>query len=208
MARYTGPKCKLCRREGEKLFLKGERCYSSKCPIERKKGANPPGQHGYKYKHRRQSDYGRHLREKQKVKRMYWVKESQFKKYYENALEAKGNTGENMLQQLERRLDNVLFKGGLVVSRSVARQLINHGKCLVNDHKVDIPSYQVEEDDVITLKNDALEMEEVKETLAAEEPAPEWMKRKGAVLKVERFPKKEEIKENIDIQMIVEFYSR
>lgn len=207
MARRTGPKCKLCRREGEKLFLKGNRCYSSKCPIERK-GGNPPGQHGYKQKRRRLSDYGIHLREKQKVKRLYSVRESQFKKYYEDAIQTKGDTGENMMQLLERRLDNVVFKGGLVPSRSVAHQMIVHGNCIVNDHRVDRPGYLVEEGDVITLSAKTLERDIVKNTLEEDNPPAVWIKRKGTVIKVDRLPKKEDIKENIDIQLLIEFYSR
>lgn len=207
MARNTTAKCKLCRREGEKLFLKGNRCYSPKCPIERK-GGNPPGQHGYKQQHRRMSDYGKHLREKQKVKRLYGVREAQFKKYYQMSIESKGDTGENMMRTLERRLDNVLFKGGLVPSRSVAHQIIVHGHCIINDRRVDRPGYLVEKEDIITLKPTALKMDVVKEALEEDNPPVIWLKRKGTVLKVEKFPKKEDISENIDIQLIIEFYSR
>jgi len=206
LARYTGPKCKLCRREGVKLFLKGERCFSAKCPIERK-GAVPPGQHGQK-RRRRPSDYGIQLREKQKAKRIYGVLERQFKRLYKKAASKKKDAGLRLLQFLELRLDHVIFRGGLVFSLSTARQIITHGFCLVDGKKVDIPSYQVKPAQVITLNTKGLAFDEVKKALAAKKPVPKWLKRKAAVLKVERLPEREEIEANINEQLIVEFYSR
>lgn len=206
MVKYIGPKCKLCRREGTKLFLKGERCYSPKCPIERK-GALPPGQHGQK-RRKRLSDYGIQLREKQKAKRIYGVSEKTFKNYYQKAARSKEDTGKRLLQLLETRLDNVFFKGGLADSRSIARQLISHGFCLVDGKKVNIPSYQVKPGQVITVKSKGLELELVKKSLAQKKSIPPWLKRKAAVIKMERLPEREEMEANIDEQLIIEFYSR
>jgi len=140
MAKYIDPKCRLCRREGVKLYLKGERCFSPKCPID-KKGAQIPGQHGKKRSHGRISGYGIQLREKQKCKRSYGVLEGQFHKYYELSIKSAQNTGEVLMQLLESRLDNIVFRLGFVVSRSLARQLVTHGNVLVNGKKVDIASY-------------------------------------------------------------------
>ena len=149
MARYTGSVCRLCRREGAKLFLKGDRCYSDKCAVTKRH--TPPGQHG-QARARKQSEYGTQLREKQKCRRAYGVLESQFRKYYTAATNMRGVTGENMLSLLERRLDNVVYRAGLANSRPQARQLVNHGHFLVNGRKVDIPSYIVDEGDVITVR--------------------------------------------------------
>ena len=194
-------------REGDKAYdLKGERCFSTKCPIERK-GAVPPGQHGQKRK-RRPSNYGIQLREKQKTKRIYGLLERQFKKLFEKAASKKGEIGLQMLQFLELRLDNIVFRGGLVFSRSTARQIVNHGLCLVDGKKVDIPSYQVKPNQIITLNPKGLGMDAVKKSLASKQPTPKWMKRKAAVLKVERLPEREEIEADINEQLIVEFYSR
>jgi len=155
MARYTGPKFKLDRREGANLFLKGKRSLGTKHPIE-KKGAVPPGQHGQKLLSRRKiSDYARQLREKQKVKRIYGVLENQFKRYFNLASKKKAATGEFLLTLLETRLDNVVYKLGFAVSRAQARQLVNHGHVLVNDKKVSIPSYNIKAGDLISLKKDA-----------------------------------------------------
>lgn len=206
MARTLDPKCKLCRREGEKLFLKGERCFSPKCPLERK-GAVPPGQHGQK-RMRRLSAYGVQLREKQKAKRAYGVLERQFKNYFKKASQKQKDAGLRLLQFLEMRLDNVLFRGGLVSSRSIARQIINHGFCLVDGKKTDIPSYQVRLGQVISLRSKGLNLESVKKALAAKPGCPKWLKRKASVLKVEDLPKREEVESNINEQLIVEFYSR
>jgi small subunit ribosomal protein S4 len=206
MVRATGSKCKLCRREGEKLFLKGERCYSAKCPIE-KKGAVPPGQHGQK-RLRRLSDYGVRLREKQKAKKIYGIVERVFKNYYKKASQFKGETGKRLLQLLETRLDNVLFKSGLVVSRSVSRQLITHGFCLVDGKKVNIPSYQVSQGQTVSLNTAGLKLDAVKKALEQKGAIPAWLKRKAVIAKMERLPEREEMESNIDEQLIVEFYSR
>lgn len=206
MSRLLDPKCKLCRREGTKLFLKSERCYSPKCPIERK-GALPPGQHGQK-RRRRVSDYGIRLREKQKTKRIYGVSERSFKNYYQEASRLKRDAGKRLLQLLEARLDNVVFKGGLVDSRSIARQLICHGLCLVDGKKVDIPSYQVKPGQVITIKPNKLNLDLVKKSLAQKKSSPAWLQRKAAVIKMERLPERKEIETDIDEQLIIEFYSR
>jgi small subunit ribosomal protein S4 len=207
MARYTEAKCRLCRREGKKLFLKGERCYSPKCPIERK-GPVPPGQHGQK-RQRRLSDYGKQLREKQKAKRLYGILERQFKNYFQKASQSQEATGEKLLQLLERRLDNVIFQLGLVPSRSVARQLVTHGQVLVDGKKVDIPSYQVKPGETFSLTPKGLAMAIVKESLKEKDrKVPQWLKRKAAVGKMERLPEREEIDNDIDEHLIVEFYSR
>jgi len=207
MARYKDAKCRLCRREGVKLFLKGERCYSPKCPVERK-GAVFPGQHGQK-RQRRLSDYGRQLREKQKTKRFYGILEKQFKNYFTKAVREKGNTGEKLLQLLESRLDNVIFRLSLTCSRSVARQLISHGHVLVEGKKVNIPSYLVKPGQVVALKPSGLKINEVKKSLADKDrKIPKWLTRKAAVGKMSRQPKREEIDLDVDESLIVEFYSR
>lgn len=206
MAKYLGAKCKLCRREGTKLFLKGDRCYSPKCPIERK-GAVPPGQHGPK-RIRRQSDYGKQLREKQKAKKLYGVFERQFKNYYQKASKKSKNRGDLLLQFLERRLDNVFYRGGLVSSRSIARQLITHGFCQVDNKRVKVPSYQVKEDQIISLTTKGLELELVKKSLAEKRKLPKWLERKAAVIRVKNLPTRQDIDADIDDQLIIEFYSR
>ena len=149
MARYIGPVCRLCRREGMKLFLKGERCYTEKCAIEKRNFA--PGQHG-KSRKQKLAGYGVQLREKQKVKRIYGVLEDQFRRYFEQAERTRGITGETLLQLLERRLDNVVYRSGFAKSRDMARQLVKHGHFIVNGHKVDIPSYLVAESDIIEVR--------------------------------------------------------
>lgn len=208
MGKYIGPKCRLCRASGIKLFLKGERCYTSSCPLE-KKGAVPPGQHGPKRK-TTTSDYGRQLKEKQKLKRLYQVSEEQFRRYFQKSLKAKGKeTGLLLLQALERRLDNVVYRLGFAPSRSVARQLVSHGHVLVNNKKVDIPSYEVKVGDVISLRPKSLEIEVVKKSLAEKDrKIPEWLKREATVGKIERLPTREEMETEIDESLIVEFYSR
>jgi len=206
VARYKDAKCRLCRKEGVKLFLKGERCFSPKCPLE-KKGAVPPGQHGQK-RRGRVSEYGFQLREKQKAKRTYGILEAQFKNYLTKAAKTKKGTGLQLLRFLELRLDNVLFRGGLVFSRSVSRQLINHGFCLVDGKKVNIPSFMVKPGQIISLSTKGLNLAQVKKALAAKQPVINWLTKKAAVLKVERLPKREEMDLNINEQLIVEFYSR
>src|SRR5499426_209101 len=150
MARYRDAVCRLCRREGGKLFLKGDRCFKPSCAIE-KRGTNPPGQHGAA-RRKMLAGYGQQLREKQKVKRIYFILEKQFRNYFEKALRQKGVTGENLLFMLERRLDNVVYRSGFSTSRRQARQLVNHGHILVNDRKVNIPSFQVKAGDVVAVK--------------------------------------------------------
>lgn len=209
MGRYLGPKFKLDRREGTNLFLKGKRSLSAKHPIE-KKGAVPPGQHGQRALRKKTSDYGLQLREKQKVKRMYGLLERQFRRYYKQAAKRKGETGLALLQKLETRLDNVVHRLGLAMSRAQARQLVSHGHVLVNDKKVNIPSYEVKVDDVISLKEKAQKFNLVKEAteLIEKDSIPEWLEKKGLSGKVKRNPAREEIGAEINDQLIVEFYSR
>lgn len=209
MARYTGPVCRLCRREGEKLFLKGERCFSEKCAFERRK--YPPGFHGPTAK-RKLSIYGLQLREKQKAKRIYGVLESQFKRYFEMARKMPGNTGENLLSLLERRLDNVVYHLGFATSRKTARQLVSHGHILVNGKKIDIPSYLVSVGDVITIKEKMKENIFVKESFEKKRPedVPSWLslnkeKWEG---KVVRLPLREDVSHPIKESLIVELYSK
>lgn len=209
MARYTGPKFRLDRREGTNLFLKGKRSASAKHPLN-KKGAVPPGQHGQKSLNKKVSEYGSQLREKQKVKRMYGLLERQFRKYYENAANKKGATGETLLQLLETRLDNIIYRLGFAASRAQARQLTTHGHVLVNGKKVNIPSYNVKVGDVISLKSKANSFEFVKEAVAdvEKEKLAEWLERKALVGTLKRVPVRDELAAEINEQAIVEFYSR
>lgn len=207
MARYTDAKCRLCRREGVKLFLKGERCYSAKCPIERK-GAVPPGQHGPKGR-RRLSEYGQQLRAKQKAKRLYGVLERQFRRYYEKAAKTREATGEVLLQLLESRLDNIVYRLGLAPSRSVARQLVSHGHVYVNEKRVNVASYQVKADETVRLSDKAMKMPQVKQNWAERaKNLPKWLQRRGPIGKITRLPEKDELESNIDSKLIVEYYSR
>ncbi len=207
MARYTGPKFRLDRREGTNLMLKGKRSASPKHPLN-KKGVVAPGQHGPKGPPRKVSDYGHQLREKQKVKRMYGILERQFRRYYEKASKKKGATGETLLQLLESRLDNIVYRLNLTSSRAQARQLTSHGHVLVNGKKVNIPSYSVQVGDVVSLKNKANNFEFVKEASSEDEKLPEWLERKALVGKITRLPDRAEIASEINEQAIVEFYSR
>jgi small subunit ribosomal protein S4 len=209
MARYIGPVCRLCRREGMKLFLKGERCYTEKCAIEKRN--LPPGQHG-KARKAKMLGYGLQLREKQKVKRTYGVLENQFRRYFEAADRQRGITGETLLQLLERRLDNAVYRLGLATSRPQARQLVKHGHFLVNGKKVDIPSYQLRQGDVVTLrqaseKNPAIlhALEEVKGR-----GVPEWLALDAAAPsgRVVSLPTREQINLPVQEQLIVELYSK
>jgi small subunit ribosomal protein S4 len=209
MARYIGPVCRLCRREGMKLFLKGERCYTDKCAIEKRNV--PPGQHGRARK-AKMVGYGIQLREKQKVKRTYGVLENQFRRYFEEADRRKGITGELLLQQLERRLDNVVYRLGFATSRPQARQLVRHGHFTINGKKVDIPSFQVRAGDVVGLRQGSREnptivhaMEEVKGR-----GIPEWLSLDaGAVAgKISQLPTREQINLPVQEQLIVELYSK
>lgn len=208
MARYTGPVCRLCRREGEKLFLKAERCHTSKCAIEKRN--NPPGDSDF-YR-RRQSEYGRQLREKQKVKRMYGLLERQFRNVFEESEQEKGITGEELLKKLELRLDNVVYRLGLGGSRKQARQYINHGHVLVNDEAVDIPSYSVDPGDEIALKDRMRNNPQVEESisLAQQRGLKEWVHlADGSKGRVERQPERGEIQDvEIEESLIVELYSK
>lgn len=208
MARYTGASCKLCRREGQKLFLKGERCYSNKCSVDRRPYA--PGMHGQQRK--KLSEYGIQLREKQKAKRFYGVLESQFRKYYEMAIRRKGITGENLLQILESRLDNVVYRMGFGTSRDEARQLVTHGHFLVNGKRVNIPSYLVSEGDVIEVAENSRKMARFKDILEVTggKVVPKWLEvdhenMKGRVLTL---PAREDIDLPIQEHLIVELYSK
>ena len=208
MARYTGPKFKLDRREGENLFLKGKRRVSGKHPID-KKGAVPPGQHGHRRVRKKFSDFGLQLREKQKVKRMYGVLERQFRRYFKEASKEKGNTGVALLQTLETRLDNVVYRLGFAPSRAAARQLVTHGHILVNGKKVDIPSFSAKTGDIITLTDKAQKLVMVSDALALKgDVLPTWLARKGLVGKVNNVPPAEDIETIANEQLIVEYYSR
>ncbi len=209
MARYIGPVCRLCRREGMKLFLKGERCYTDKCAIEKRNV--PPGKHGRARK-AKMAGYGVQLREKQKVKRTYGVLESQFRRYFEAADRQKGVTGELLLQMLERRLDNVVYRLGFATSRAQARQLVRHGHFNVNGKKVDIPSYSVRSGDSIAVRvasaqNTTIQhaMEEVKGR-----GIPEWLNFDSAALagRISQLPTREQINLPVQEQLIVELYSK
>jgi small subunit ribosomal protein S4 len=206
MGRYTKSKCRLCRREGTKLYLKGDRCLGPKCPIERR-GAQPPGQHGKK-RVRRLSDYGIHLREKQKVKRTYSVLEKQFSNYYKVALKSRGNTGERLLQILESRLDNIVFRLGLVSSRSLARQLVGHGHIKVDNKKVSIPSFQTKPGQTISLSVRGSKLKFVLDSLEKKITPAKWLSRKAIVGKIDRLPLREELDDSIRENLIIEFYSR
>ncbi|MFQ6057755.1 MAG: 30S ribosomal protein S4 [Anaerolineae bacterium] len=211
MARYTGPVCKLCRREGEKLFLKGERCFTPKCAIERRSYA--PGFHGRRGRFRRKvSDYGLQLREKQKARRIYGVLERQFRRYFKDAQKRKGRTGEILLQTLERRLDNVVYRLGFASSRAQARQLVRHGHFEVNKRKTDIPSYLVKPGDEIAVREKSKKSAYFKD-LAQElgqGTIPQWMSldprsMSGRILDL---PSREDLDITISEQLIVEYYSR
>jgi len=207
MARYTQAKCRLCRQQGTKLFLKGERCYSPKCPIDRK-GAVPPGQHGQK-RRGRASNYSQQLKEKQKVKRIYGILEKQLRRYFGKAIRVKEATGKVFLQLLESRLDNVVYRLGFTPSRSVARQLVTHGHVLVDGKRVNIASYQVKSGQTISLDAKALKMDEIKKSLQEKaKKVPQWLTRKAAVGKMIRLPEEDEIEVDVNVSLIVEFYSR
>jgi small subunit ribosomal protein S4 len=206
MARYIGPKCKLSRREATDLGLKSRaRALDSKCNMER-----APGQHGER--RRRLSDYGLQLREKQKVRRIYGIMERQFRNYYKKAAQQKGATGDNLLQMLERRLDNVVYRMGFAVTRAEARQLVSHKAIHINGHAVNIPSYQVSPDDVVTVREKAREQVRIQNALALAEQFgfPEWMEvdTKGMSGVFKRFPDRVDLPAEINEQLIVELYSK
>lgn len=207
MARYTDANCRLCRREGQKLFLKGERCYSQKCALERR--AFPPGQNG-QGRRSKISDYGLQLREKQKTKRFYGLQETQFRNLFDKAARKQGITGENLLILLETRLDNVVFRLGFASSRKEARQLVTHGHFQVNGKKVNIPSYEVKAGDVITVKEKSQSSPKFKEVKDMTITVPSWMtvdvqKLEGKVVTI---PTREEIDTPIAEHLIVELYSK
>ncbi len=206
MARYTDASCRLCRREGQKLFLKGERCYSTKCAMEKRSYA--PGQHGQGRK--KVSEYGTQLREKQKAKRFYGLQETQFRNLFDKAVKKKGITGENLLIFLETRLDNVVFRLGFASSRKEARQLVTHGHFMVNGKKVNIPSYMVSAGDVIQVKEKSVSSPKFKEIKEMTITAPSWLsvdveKLEGKVLML---PTRGEIDTPIAEHLIVELYSK
>ena len=206
MARYTDASCRLCRREGQKLFLKGERGYSTKCALEKRNYA--PGQHGQSRK--KMSEYGLQLREKQKAKRFYGLLETQFRNLFDKAAKRKGMTGENLLIMLESRLDNVVFRMGFASSRKEARQLVNHGHFTVNGKKVDIPSFEVKAGDVVKVKEKSTSSPKFKEIKEMTISVPSWItvdvdKLEG---KVVALPKREDIDTPIEEHLIVELYSK
>ena len=206
MARYTDAVCRLCRREGVKLYLKGDKCYSDKCPVVKRN--SPPGQHGVS--RRKPSEYGIQLREKQKARRFYGVLEGQFERYFDIATRKKGVTGEILLQILERRLDNVIYRMGFAASRSEARQVVKHSHIEVNGRKVNIPSYLVRENDVITVREGSRDHKRVKELAAAIRTIPAWLSIESDALRgtVLRLPNRDEIDAPVQEHLIVELYSR
>ncbi|MCS7279597.1 MAG: 30S ribosomal protein S4 [Thermodesulfobacteriaceae bacterium] len=210
MARYTGARCRLCRREGVKLFLKGERCYTDKCAFERR--SYPPGQHGPQQLRVKQSDYGIRLREKQKVKRMYGISEKQMRKYYEIATNTPGQSGHNLLQLLERRLDNVVYRLGFASSRAQARQMVNHGCFTVNGKKVNLPSYLIKPGDIIELREKYRNNTQIQENLETviRRGIPSWLELEAENFRgrVKSLPTREEITMPIKESYIIEFYSR
>ena len=212
MAKYRGPVCRLCRREGEKLFLKGERCYSPKCSFDRR--GYPPGQHGKgaQFRRRRESDYNRQLRAKQKARRMYGLMERQFRRYYGVSLSRRGLTGLNLLQILESRLDNVIFRLGYADSRSQARLLVTHGHFAVNGRRSDVPSMLVKQGDVVAVREGSSRKTYFKDLTAVAEDknVPAWLSRDLKTLSgtVIRMPERSEIDSNLHEQLIVEYYSR
>ena len=208
MARYTGAVCKLCRREGKKLYLKGERCYTGKCAVERR--AYAPGQHGQSRK--KATEYGLQLRAKQQAKRYYGIQESQFYEYFLMAERKQGVTGENLLRICESRLDNVVYLLGWANSRAEARQLVTHGHYKVNGNKVNIPSYLIKPGDEIAIKDKSKESDKIKATVEANasRPVPQWLDRNAEALtaKVLALPTREQIMVPVEEHLIVELYSK
>lgn len=213
MARYTGPVCKLCRREGEKLFLKGDRCLSPKCPFERDRGY-PPGEHGRlaRFRRRRPSDYSRQLRAKQKARRVYGVLERQFRRYFREAERRPGLTGENLLTLLESRLDNVVYRLGFADSRAQARQLVGHGHFVVNGRRTNISSYIVRSQDAITVRDGSRKRTYFKERAERldEGAVPNWLNldAKTMTARVLKVPARDDIETKLNEHLIVEYYSR
>ena len=209
MARYTGAVCRLCRREDMKLFLKGERCYTDKCGYERR--SYPPGQHGQS-RRRKRSDYGEQLREKQKVKRIYGIAEKQFRGYYYKALRTKGVSGHTLIQLLERRLDNVVYRMGFASDHAEARQLVRHGHFMVNGKKVNIPSYLVRTGDVVSVREKSRKVKRIEESLGAVDRrgVPQWLEldKEKFEGRVKGMPAREDFTMPIREQLIVELYSK
>lgn len=211
MARYIGPVCRLCRREGIKLFLKGERCYTDKCAIERR--AYPPGQHGQgKGRGKKSTEYSVQLREKQKLKRIYGVLERPFRRFFSLAEQKKGVTGENLLTLLERRLDNMVYRMGFATSRSEARQIVRHGHIVVNQRRVSIPSYLVGPGDEVQVKEASRKITHIQESvdLAQRRGVPEWLEvnKDSFTGKVRALPTRAQLTLPINEQLIVELYSK
>lgn len=208
MSRYKDEQCRICRREGQKLFLKGSRCYTDKCSVTRRNYA--PGQHGQKKT--KLSEYGTQLREKQKTKSFYGVGEKQFRRYFEMASNKKGITGEELLKILESRLDNVVYRLGYGSSRAQARQLVNHGLFEVNGHKVDIPSYLVKAGDVVAVRESKKDVSIIKQNAEqnASRPVPEWLEKNSEELsgKVIRLASREDVDIPVEEHLIVELYSK
>lgn len=208
MARYTGPSCRLCRRENMELFLKGERCYTDKCAIKRRN--YPPGQHGQG--RTKVSDYGVQLREKQKVRRIYGVLEKQFRSFFEKADRMKGVTGENLLFLMERRLDNIVYKLGFASSRTEARQLVRHGHFTLNNRKVNIPSIQIKVGDVVELREKSRKVGSINESLESvvRRGIPQWLELEKDSYRgiIKTLPVREDITVPIQEQLIVELYSK
>ena len=214
MARYTGPVCKLCRREGEKLFLKGERCLSPKCPFEKDRGY-PPGDHGRtaQFRRRRASDYSRQLREKQKARRIYGVLERQFRRYFGEAERRSGMAGENLLTLLESRLDNVVYRAGFAKSRAQARQLVQHGHFTVNGRRMNIPSAIVRSNDGVSVREGSRKtvfFKNLAQDGMDEGRVPNWLSLDPGALSVRvvMSPSRDQIDTKLDEQLIVEYYSR
>ncbi|HDQ92984.1 MAG TPA: 30S ribosomal protein S4 [Synergistetes bacterium] len=210
MSRYTGAVCRLCRAEGTKLFLKGDRCYTEKCAMNKRN--SKPGQHGQSRRRGKVSEYGIRLREKQKLRRFYGINETQFRRFYAAAVKMAGQTGHNLLQILERRLDSVVYRLGIGVSRSQARQFVRHGHLLVNGKKVDIPSYLVKTGDVVSVDQGSKDSVVLKENLevAASRSVPGWLefnseKQEGHIVSL---PSREQIEVPVREQLVVEFYAR
>ncbi len=209
MARYREAVCRFCRREGLKLYLKGDRCYTDKCSVDRR--AKPPGQHGDR--RIKQSDYGMQLREKQKVKRLYGLLENQFRNYFHKADRMKGVTGFNLILLLERRLDNIVYRMGFAASRNQARQLVRHGHFTLNGKKVDVPSLQVSPGDVIEVKEKSRKVQQINQSLEAMNAKggpPRWLETDAASYRgqVKELPAREEITMPIEEHLIVELYSK
>jgi len=208
VARYTDSKCRLCRREGGKLFLKGEKCFTEKCPVDKR--AYAPGQHGQQKS--RLSDYGQQLREKQKLRRIYGVLERQFENYYQEAARHKGSTGEDLLKMLESRLDNVVYRMGFGVSRSESRQLVRHNAVLVNGKRVNIPSYQLRPSDLIEIAGPSREQLRIKASLEAAEQRgiPEWLDVDVKAMKgtFKSVPERGDMPSEINESLVVALYSK